>query len=305
MTEAGAPKPDPAAIRRIPKPPFVRLPEPARLFAARAARLRQLGESGDLAPYLRFVASIAELQSRLAAELPPPAAPPAEARARAARHAMPPLERTGLAGDATLERTLGALVAGAAALDLPAPARAALERLAAGDRNSRAGMVANVLGDTIPADAIAEHALVAAALQVHFAALASQLDPAALKPVADGACPACGAPPATSLVVGWPEAEGTRYCSCSLCATLWNYVRAKCALCGSTKSISFREIDGGAGDVKAEICGVCDGYVKVLYQHKNPALDPVADDIATLGLDILVRELDVRRGGVNPFLAGY
>ena len=82
-------------------------------------------------------------------------------------------------------------------------------------------------------------------------------------------------------------------------------MRAKCALCGSTKSISFREIDGGAGDVKAEICGVCDGYVKVLYQQKNPALDPVADDIATLGLDILVRELDVRRGGVNPFLAGY
>ena len=166
-------------------------------------------------------------------------------------------------------------------------------------------MVANVLGDTIPADAIAEHVLVAAALQVHFAALASQLDPAALKPVADGACPACGAPPSSSLVVGWPEAEGARYCFCSLCATLWNYVRAKCALCGSTKAISFREIAGGNGDVKAEVCGVCDGYVKVLYQQKNPALDPVADDIATLGLDILVRELDFRRGGVNPFLAGY
>ena len=36
---------------------------------------------------------------------------------------------------------------------------------------------------------------VAAALQVHFARLAAQLDANALVPVGEGACPACGGPP--------------------------------------------------------------------------------------------------------------
>ena len=42
MTKAG--RPAPGAIQIIPKPPFVRLPDPARLFADRAARFRRLAE---------------------------------------------------------------------------------------------------------------------------------------------------------------------------------------------------------------------------------------------------------------------
>jgi FdhE protein len=45
--------------------------------------------------------------------------------------------------------------------------------------------------------------------------------------------------------------------------------------------------------------------MKVLYQTKNNALEAIADDVATLGLDLLVRELGFRRGAVNPFLIGY
>jgi FdhE protein len=45
--------------------------------------------------------------------------------------------------------------------------------------------------------------------------------------------------------------------------------------------------------------------LKVLYQQTDPALDPIADDVASLGLDLLVREAGYRRGGVNPFLLGY
>jgi indolepyruvate ferredoxin oxidoreductase len=42
-----------------------------------------------------------------------------------------------------------------------------------------------------------------------------------------------------------------------------------------------------------------------MLQHENPELDPVADDVATLGLDLLLRESGFRRGAVNPFLLGY
>jgi len=45
--------------------------------------------------------------------------------------------------------------------------------------------------------------------------------------------------------------------------------------------------------------------VKILLQQADPALDPVADDVATLGLDVLVRAAGYRRGAVNPFLLGY
>ena len=124
-------------------------------------------------------------------------------------------------------------------------------------------------------------------------------------PVGDGACPVCGGPPTASMVVGWLGAHGARYCGCALCGTLWNYVRIKCALCASTEGIAYQEIEGGPGTVKAETCTSCRGYVKILQQHKDPAVDIIADDVASLGLDLLVRETGFQRGGVNPFLLGY
>jgi FdhE protein len=45
--------------------------------------------------------------------------------------------------------------------------------------------------------------------------------------------------------------------------------------------------------------------VKILYQVKDPTLEPLADDVATLGLDMLLVEEGWKRGGQNPFLLGY
>jgi len=36
----------------------------------------------------------------------------------------------------------------------------------------------------------------------------------------------------------------------------------------------------------------------------DPLLDPVAEDVASLGLDLLMSAPGLRRTGVNPFLAG-
>ena len=86
---------------------------------------------------------------------------------------------------------------------------------------------------------------------------------------------------------------------------LWNYPRVKCTLCGATKGIAYQEIAGGLATVKAETCESCRGYVKILHQHKDPSLDPIADDVATVALDMLLRDLGYRRGAVDPFLLGY
>jgi FdhE protein len=166
-------------------------------------------------------------------------------------------------------------------------------------------MLRDVLADSIPVETLADHVYVAAALQVHFARATAKLDPEALVPIGDGVCPSCGGAPVASAIVGWKDAHGTRFCTCSLCATQWHVVRIKCVLCGSTKGITYQEVDGGDANVKAETCETCHGYVKILHQHKDPTLDPVADDIGTLNLDLLLRANGYRRGTVNPFLLGY
>lgn len=304
MSNVGDLEPDPSVIGNIVKPPFVRLPDPKQLFIDRARRFRALADGHDLAAYLTFLADLSDAQAGIQDGLPEPEMPSAGNLARAREHKMPPLDRSRFTADAAFDATLERLLAAADAIDMPAAAREALTRL----RQAEAAiptMIRNALDDAIPIETLAEHVFVAAALQVHFARMAQRLDPTQLGPVGDGACPACGGAPAASLIVGWPNAQGSRFCSCSLCSTLWNYVRARCTVCGKTEKISYQEIEGGAGQVKAEICESCGSYSKVLHQHKNNALDPVADDVASLGLDLLVRELGFRRGSVNLFLLGY
>jgi FdhE protein len=305
MTQVGAPRHDPVPIGEVSAPPFARAPDPPALFARRAARLRELAAGHELAGYLRFIADLCDLQHAIQDGLPAVEPPAAETQARAREFGMPPLDRGRFTADAAYDATLERLCAAARALAMPVPAGAALARVAAADPATLAQMTRNVLADAIPVEAIAEHVFVAAALQVHFARLAATLDAARLVAVGDGACPACGGPPVASLVVGWQGAHGSRFCACALCATQWHYVRIKCTACGSTKGIGYQEIEGGPGTVKAETCSECGSYLKVLYQDKDPALEPMADDIASLGLDLLVREGGLRRSGFNPFLIGY
>ena len=304
MTDPRSIEPNPDAIGRVAAPPFVRLPDPRALFESRGRRLEFLAVSSDLAPYLRFIAGITVAQSRIQDGLPEPALPAPDALERAREFGMPPLDRNRVELDEVLGETLDRLFDAVAPLETPEAAQAALARVRAAEPEQRAGIVRRVLSDAIPADALAEHVYVAAGLQVHFARLAAKLDKTKLARIGDGMCPCCGGVPTSSLVVGWMGAEGARYCSCSLCGTLWNVVRVKCVLCGSGKGIGYREIEGGPGTVKAECCDSCGSYVKILYQQKDAGLDPVADDIASLGLDLLMREGDHRRGGFNPFLLG-
>ncbi len=305
MSSAGAPWNDPVQIGKIAESPFARLPDSKTLFAARANRFRTLSEGHALAPYLHFLASLSDIQHRVQDGLAEPDMPAADARERAREFGMPPLDRGRFTADAAFDLTLDRLLALTRDIDMPEPAHAALLRSIGAEPLMRDAMVRAVLADSIPAEALADHLFIAAALQVHFTRQAARLEAERLVAVGDGVCPACGAPPVASLVVGWPGAENSRFCTCSLCSTLWNYVRVKCALCGSTKGITYRQVEGGDGNIRAETCDNCRGYVKILQQHQHPALDPVADDVANLALDLLVRELGYRRGAVNPFLLGY
>jgi len=299
------PQPDPSMIGGVPKPPLALLPDPVPLFQGRARRFAFLAESNELAPYLRFLADLSKLQARLAVTLPAVEPVSPDAAARAARAHMPPIDRQALADDPALAATQQALLDSAVALEMPDAARSALEAVLAAGAEDRRWLLGNVLGDDIPADSTAPHLFAAAAVQVHLARLAAGLDAGTLVPVAIGVCPACGGRPATSSVMGMQGIENVRYASCAGCATQWNEVRVKCLCCGSTKGLGYRSVDTVDATVKAEHCGECGSWVKIFYRAKNPSLDPVADDVGSLGLDILMRDAGVRRGGFNPFLVGY
>ena len=307
MSEAGAPSRDPIPIGAVAEPPFVKLPDPATHFRLRAQRFAVLALTHELAPYLRFMAGLAEAQHQTQDGLPEPAMPTADDEERARTHAMPPINVGAFALDSALAATFDRLFALATGIDMPETARLALDAVTAMDRAARADLARAVLDRATDTHDFAEAAFVAAGLQAHFARVAARLSPKRLVSVGIGRCPACGGAPVASLIVGWQGAHGTRFCACSLCSTLWHVVRIKCVACDSTEGIVYQEIaEGpGAGEVRAETCLKCRSYVKIMQQHEHPALDPVADDVATLGLDLLMRESGMRRAAANPYLLGY
>jgi FdhE protein len=304
-------QPDPSFITGgIAKTPFTLQQPPAQCFDTRASRLRFLAQSSELAPYLNFLADLAALQACLAQELPPPHPISSERLQQASLAGLPPIDRAALADDAQLLDCLRALCEGATSITMPAPARQALDALRGAEADDLRWLLANVLsdvpGEAIPQDAIALHLFAAAAVQVHLTRLATSLPAEALQPVATGVCPACGGLPVTSSVIGLRDIENVRYASCSCCATQWNEVRIKCLCCGSTKGISYRSAGTDDATVKAEVCKECGHWSKLLYQVRNPSLEPVADDVGSLGLDLLMRsETPYRRAGFNPYLLGY
>lgn len=299
------PEADPTAIGNVSAPPFAVLPDPATLFATRAARLRAYATVSPAAGYLNFVAGIVEAQQAIVPTLPAPELPDAEALERARAFDMPAIDRSRFMLDAVAETTLDALFDACAKVEMPTLAAHALKNARKADGARRAQMVSDVLAHAMPMEGLAEHVFVAAGLQVHFTRLAAGLDASRLVPVGDTLCPCCGGPPVASLIVEWPNAHGSRFCACALCSTLWNFVRIRCTSCGSTKGIGYQEIEGSPGTIKAETCDECRTYVKVMHQHKDTAIEPLADDIGSLGLDMMMRDGPYRRAAFNPFLIGY
>ncbi len=287
------------------KPPFVKLPDPETMFALRAMRFAALAPGHQLEPYLNFLAGLSRAQDELVRDISAPPLPSLDQLRPRARNGMPVLPREELADAPETYAALDKLLTRASLLDMPDAARAALEQAFTADKDARRVMVAAVLSDAVPVEEVAAHVFVAAALQVVAALRAARLPEQLPQPVSDGVCPCCGGPPVSSAVMSFGTVENARYIQCAQCATRWNHVRVKCVSCGSTKGIAYQVIEGVADTIKAETCDECRTYVKILYHSKDAELDPVADDVASLGLDLLVAEAGWKRAGVNPFLLGY
>lgn len=282
--------------------PRLLLPVPASVFAERAGRFETLAQGHSLEAWLGFLASLSRAQHELLADLPALPLPDAAAIGRSIEHGMPPLDPS--MPPPVWREVLRALVARLADA-LPDAGRAAIERLgSAGDAQLDRLAALLLDGEAGPEEAT-QLPFVAAALQVVFTGLAARLDANRLRPPGTSqVCPCCGSPAVASIVRLGSEINKLRYLHCSLCNSEWNHPRATCAICGGDEGIALQQIDGTNGAVQAETCDSCKSYLKIFQQEKDPRIDPVADDLATLALDILVDESGYSRSGPNLLLAG-
>jgi FdhE protein len=54
--------------------------------------------------------------------------------------------------------------------------------------------------------------------------------------------------------------------------------------------------------VKAECCDACGHYLKIFSMETAPEIEPVADDLASVALDLLVAETGKTPTGLNLML---
>lgn len=321
--------------------PRLLLPKPASLFSARAARLRQLANNEikgtpveeGLSGYLLLMAHLAEAQHATAGSLLPDGVPLPDAAVMqtAHDHNMPPLPASGArpaAWRTVFATLLDRLDAIAAASTSAAPQlAAAVAALRATDEATLEGIADAVLNDFDEGADPLRAPFVAAALQVSWSLMAAQLDQRWAQPLMTGTlCPVCGSHPVASVIRIGGQSQGYRYLHCATCASEWHMVRVKCSCCEATGKVAYQSLADANSDeqatliaaadegksmnkandptkvARAEICDDCFSYRKIFNQEHDLHVDPLADDLASLTLDVLVTEAGYARASGNPML---
>mgnify|MGYP000650928468 CR=1 FL=1 len=294
----------------------LRLADPA-VFKERALRLRQLAAAHPMRDYLLFMADVADAQHTVLG-VSRPVALPSETRLReAAQAGEAPLALPRWALDAAWQQELQDLLVQLRppAASQTAAVLAGLQAAAPDELNQQAERL--LCGIMLRLD-LATAPLIGAALQVYWTRLVAQTQatfPQTAFAPTDNArlCPCCGSPPVASVVRLGSEEGSLRYLHCTLCQTEWHLVRIKCSHCESTKGIHYQELAPAdeappsarplaKGAVRAECCDMCGHYLKIVAMDKDPHVDPVADDLATVALDLLLSETGKQRHGVNYML---
>jgi len=299
----------------------VRLPDIGSLFLERANRLRQLAQQGNpIADYLNFIARLAQAQHQLAQE---PlvqelgiALPDAAAIEQAQRYALPLLpvmDHLDPCWHQLFDALLAILVHDA---ELSADVRELVSCLQSMGANERDALARRLLAREASIHDVGHAPFVMAALQVMFARRASLLNEHDL-PYTDPAtiCPVCGSEPVASVIRIGGKAAEHRYLHCACCATEWHMVRVKCSHCASTQGINYQGLAAQDAThaaqeqpqvkdqvVLAETCDECGTYRKIVNQEKDPYAEPLADDLGSLTLDLLMTDTAFQRASNNPLL---
>lgn len=298
------------SMDKMVKAPKVVLPKGgSRLFADRANRLQAIAANDDSGAYLRFLSHVCRGQCK-AFDGRNAARVSERAISNSRDHGMPPLSAHVFPRDASWHADLRDIVNTVAdAIPSASPqlgvAIATLRHAIDSDATSLESLADRLIAGTSLAEDSPLVPFAGAALQVYFSRMAQTIEPEDVG-ACDVAtvCPCCGMRPTASLVRIDPDRMNYRYLVCSLCMTEWNMERVKCTSCESEKGVAYLSVEqeGRApadAAVRAETCDECKTYLKLFLQEKDPNVDPIADDLNTLALDMLVDEKGYARTGPN------
>ena len=311
--------PEEIASQQLQEAPQFRLAVIGEVFRERELRLRQLAAGHAMRDYLLFMADVCAAQHRVVQlDRPSLRLPYEEALADAARQGVAPLSPQQSLRDACWREDLSAILTELAPKSSPGVA-SVIEALLVAEAGELERQADRLLHGVMLGLNLGQAPLIAAALQVHWTRWVARTQHAfpdlAFGRVDEGKlCPCCASLPVASVArIGGAQA-GARYLHCALCQTQWHMVRIQCAHCGSGKSIAYHELepgeDGAAlatvqpprGTVRVETCDDCHHYLKIMAMDKDAFVDPVADDLATVPLDLLTADAGFERHGVNFML---
>ncbi|WP_130833045.1 formate dehydrogenase accessory protein FdhE [[Erwinia] mediterraneensis] len=292
-------KSDRTAAESIPPLLFPRL---KNLYSRRAARLRQLAPRNPLGDYLRFAAVIAQAQEivlydhslhmDLYARL-----------AQSARDGKAPLDIHTLPRSNHWQRLLHSLIAELKP-EMSGQALAVLENLEKASSQELEAMASALFAADFARVSSDKSPFIWAALSIYWAQMAALIPGKAQ--VVEGEqhqfCPVCASMPVSSVVHMDRQQDGLRYLHCNLCESEWYAGTGQCSNCGQTHDLHLWSLESGETAIRAESCGGCGTYLKMLYQEKEPAIEPVADDLASLVLDARMEQEGFARSSLNPFM---
>ena len=311
--------PEEIAVRAGQQMPYLHLPVQREVFANRETRLRQLAPGHAMEGFLLFAAELARVQHEVLQDYPTAAVPSEDDLVAAGRAAQAPLPAALWPRDPAWRVATRRMLALLAPRLAGSPAQAVVQSLLDGDDSHLEGQAELLLNGAAGLDMSAAP-LVAAGLQVYWTHMVLEVDKAHGKArqapfgrtLDVTLCPCCASLPVASVTKVDAQGGNYRYLHCSLCSTQWHMVRVKCSHCQSTKGIHYHSLEALATDgaqqdasmasVQAETCDECGHYLKMVRMERELQVEPVADDLASLTLDILVSEAGFQPHGINLLL---
>ncbi|WP_036770001.1 formate dehydrogenase accessory protein FdhE [Photorhabdus australis] len=271
------------------------------LYQRRAERLKQLAVDNPFADYLSFIADVVQAQQK-ALHDNPLKIEMADILEKSAAEGKPPLDCKMFPRTEHWQKLLYALIAELLP-DAPEHISVALNNLEKASAQELEQMADALLKNEFSKVSPEKALFIWAALSLYWTQMANQIPGKARAEYGEHRqfCPVCGSMPVSSVVqIG--TTSGLRYLHCSLCESEWHVVRVKCSNCEQTRDLNYWSLNSEQAAVKAESCGDCGSYLKILYQEKDPKVEAVADDLASLILDAKMEEEGFARSSINPFL---
>ncbi|MCX8958412.1 formate dehydrogenase accessory protein FdhE [Erwinia psidii] len=287
---------DQNTTERVPPLLFPRL---KNMYSRRAARLRQLADKNPLGDYLRFAAVIATAQEIVLYDHPLQM----EMRTyldKTSGQGKPPLDMHSLPRDKHWQRLLHSLIAELKP-EMTGQALAVLENLEKAPAQELEAMASSLFASDFSTISSDKSPFIWAALSLYWAQMAALLP--GKTDVVFGEqrqfCPVCASVPVSGVI---HMDAGACYLHCNLCESEWYIAHDRCSNCHQTGDLHRWALDNEKNAITAESCGDCGTYLKMFLQEKNPAVEPVADDLASLILDARMEQEGFSRSSLNPFL---